>query len=248
MESSNVIDYRILNDVLEDLRNRKNEIKIDDGFERRKEYLENECKKQQEQMKVIFFHNYNRKLVNLQKRNLLNKHIRAELNRQKIERVQNRLEVLRTQERIKNVELIKRIEGKAIKTRKLLADKERLRISEKQTKDVQRFNERVKRQNITLAENQLLIDKCLERDAYGEPEDNDQEAEQEEVFEDEPLEETNVEEECGIDWNQSVSENCRKFIPLVLNRPTAVINKDVGYVFGLGSIFFFFFFAQIVIF
>jgi len=151
---------------------------------------------------------YKKRIDKIHRENVKNNNKKLEANYQKTERTQQRLQNHITLESIKNREKLQIIIDKHIKSQKLLAEREKLRLSEKKKRDIEHYYNRVEYQNITLLKNQQLIDKCMENNSLDNFENSNQEllfAEYEEEINDEPMGEI-IEEECSFS-DQSVVIN-----------------------------------------
>lgn len=151
---------------------------------------------------------YNNRIDKIHRQNVKNSHNKLEASNQKSKRMQQRLQNRITLEGCKNREKVQIIKDKHIKSQKLLAEKEKIRLCEKKKKDIERYNNKVEYQNITLLKNQQLIDKCLEDKTLDDFENSYQELfiENEEEINDEPIEEITA-EECISYSDRSVVVN-----------------------------------------
>jgi len=151
---------------------------------------------------------YNKRIDKIHRENVKDNNKKLEANYQKTERTQQRLQNHRILETINNREKLQIILDKHIRSQKLLAEREKLRLSEKKKRDIELYYNKVDYQNTALLKNQQLIEKCIENKTLDDFENCDQElffAECEEEINDEPMEEI-IEEECSFS-DQSVVIN-----------------------------------------
>jgi len=186
-------------------KNKKNIIDAKLSAQRENRRTEND--KRQELLGTLV-EKYNKRIDKIHRENVKDNNKKLEANNQKTERTQQRLQNHRTLETIKNREKLQIIIDKHITSEKLLAEREKLRLSKKKNRDIELYNNKVDYQNITLLKNQQLIDKCIENKTLDDFENSDQEllfAEYEEEINDELMEEI-TEEDCSYS-DQSVVIN-----------------------------------------
>jgi len=186
-------------------KNKKNIIDAKLSAQRENRRTEND---KREELLGTLVEKYNKRIDKIHRENVKDNNKKLEANNQKTERTQQRLQNHRTLETIKNREKLQIIIDKHIKSEKLLAEREKLRLSKKKNRDIELYNNKVDYQNITLLKNQQLIDKCIENKTLDDFENSDQEllfAEYEEEINDEPMEEI-TEEDCSYS-DQSVVIN-----------------------------------------
>lgn len=200
MESNDGFDFKLMENVLCDLRCQKNPQIIIDRIERGMRNLKDKTP-QKKQGTVL--EKYNKKIEQIQTQNIINHNKKIDANRKKEERMEKKIHEVKKQQQRKKLELIRHIKDKEIKTKKILAEREQTRIHEKQNKEIKRYFEVVKQQNITLIKNQTLIDKCIKHIRSNHSNDIGETTAYEEEIKDEPLEEM-IEEECFVDSDQLV--------------------------------------------
>jgi hypothetical protein len=193
---SNFVNLKIINDVLDLYKCEGKPIIIDDKVTLQKEKVLN-INRNREEMCKIRFEEYNRRIDKLQKQNVIAKINRAEANRQKELHIKNRLLNIKTLEHLKNINLMKSIKEKDMKSQKLLAERKHLRSYRKQ--DGKCFRDDSNCRNKVFAGDQLLSDKRLLDDS------KNLFSKHEEGTDDKRLEEPN-EKECFTDPDQSVQQ------------------------------------------
>lgn len=204
-----IIDSVIMNEILN-----QNVIVIDDngddGVQFKKEFRKNEQKKRQE-LYESRIEKYNKRIDEIQKQNVVNNSKKKGESCQKKERTKKIQLDLKTQETGKRLELLKLIKEKKEKTQNILVQKKNDKVREKQNKDTERYLDKVYRQNRTIIEDRILIEKCLEYKRF--EDDNEKLAEPESENGGE-IKETQ-EEECLIDSDQSVRILLRNLLLLI---------------------------------
>lgn len=142
----NVSDYKITQDVLNELRDKKHLINIiENKAQLKKEYRQNENKKRQERCANLW-EEYNNRIDRFQKQTIINNNIRVEVNRQNHERAKQGVSIAQTLEKRKNNDLKKIIKDREIKTQNLLAEKKAIKLHQKQNKDVKCYYKKVQQQ------------------------------------------------------------------------------------------------------
>jgi len=203
---SNVIDLKIIDELLNhEGKNKKNIINAKLNTQTENRISQNN--KRQELLGTLV-EKYNNRIDKIHRQNVKNNQKKLEASNQKSERMQQRLQNHITLEGCKNRGKIQIIKNKHMKSQKLLAEKEKIRLSEKKKRDIERYNNKVEYQNITLLKNQQLIDKCLEDNTLDDFENIEQElfTENEEEINDKPTEEITA-EECISYSDRSVVVN-----------------------------------------
>lgn len=203
---NNMINFKKIDELLNlEGKNKKNIIDAKLTTQRKNRITENN---KHQALLGTLVEKYNKRIDKIHQENVKNNNKRLEVNYQKTERIQQRLQNHITLESIKNREKLQIIMDKHIKSQKLLTEREKLRLSKKKKRDIERYYNKVEYQNITLLKNQQLIDKCIEKETLDDFENSDQElfAEYEEEINDEPIEEI-TEEECSLYSDQSVVIN-----------------------------------------
>lgn len=200
---NNVFDFKISDSVLNKLRCQNDPLAIIGLLEIEKRNLNDKipnkplgkCLKK-----------YNKKIDDLQRQKTIDNDKRIKANRKKEELIAERQRDLEIQQRRKKIELKKHIKNKEITSKKLLAERENLKLSAKHNNETKRYFDTVEHQNEILAEKQLLIDKCFRNRESDEPDDGKElfKSYEEDTI-DEPLEKME-EEECFIDSDQSVNQ------------------------------------------
>jgi len=202
---SNVIDFERLDKILNIKdKNKKKVIDIKLNTQRENRIAEN--KKRQERLGTLV-EKYNKRIDKIQQENVKNHLKKLDANYQKAEQMQQRLQNHKILERRKVTKILQFIKDKDLKSKKLLADNKKLKLHEKQKRDIENYYKKVEYQNITIVKNQQLIEKCLINRTLDDIENSDQElfVEHEEEMKDEDYEiEEIAEEECVIDSDQSV--------------------------------------------
>lgn len=201
-----MIDLKIIDELLNhEGKNKKNIINAKLNTQTENRISQNN--KRQELLGTLV-EKYNNRIDKIHRQNVKNNQKKLEASNQKSERMQQRLQNHITLEGCKNRGKIQIIKNKHMKSQKLLAEKEKIRLSEKKKRDIERYNNKVEYQNITLLKNQQLIDKCLEDNTLDDFENIEQElfTENEEEINDKPTEEITA-EECISYSDRSVVVN-----------------------------------------
>lgn len=200
-----VIDMKIMDDVLYDFRRIKSDIYID-GAERvlrNKIHLKNEYEKRQK-LKETRLKEYNKRIDKIQAQRDIKNNKRIEVNRQRDKQIKKKIQSVKRQERLNHIKLMQHIKCKGIKTQKLLMDRNISRSSQKQSIEIERYGDQFKHQNTMIPDNQLIIDKCIHKKGLNDTNDDVVEWSKEEEIENQPQEEI-MKEECYINSDQPVN-------------------------------------------
>lgn len=194
---NNVFNFTKINYILNDGKVEPNKIDVKSQIEERQKYFHNENNKLQEKHLMIL-NKYNKRINKIQSQKIIKHNKNVEANRKREERIKHQIEVAKILEKCKTEEKIAHIKNKEIKSQKLLAVKENLRLYKKQNNDMTRYFEKVKHQNQTFIENQMLMNRCL--NGFGSYVDSVQDlsSSQGEEIENEELIEIHEEEECVL--------------------------------------------------
>lgn len=200
----NVIDMKIMDDVLYNFRRIKTDIYVDraERVLQNKIRLKNEYEKRQKQNETRL-KEYNKRIDKIQNQHDIRNNKRIEANRKRDEQIQKQLQAVKTQERLNHIKRMQHIKCKDIKTQKLLSDSKVLRFREKQSRDIERYQ--FKHQNTMIPDNQLIFDKCIKNKRLDVSNYVKRGWSYEKNIKNEPQEKIIKEEECYIDSDQSVS-------------------------------------------
>lgn len=190
----NINDYKITQDVLNELRDKKHLINIiENKAQLKKEYRQDENKKRRERLGNLW-EKYNSRIDRFQKQTVINNNIRIEINRQNQEKAKQRVGITQTLDKRKNINLQKLIKDKEIKTQNLLTERKAVKLHQKQNKDVQCYFKKVQQQTAKMLMGSICESKL--KDIVQESEINEEEIKEEQL--------TYEEDHCSLHSDQSV--------------------------------------------
>lgn len=203
--NNNILNFKKINDILNNGKTELNNINVENQIKLLKKDLPNE-KLQKKHLTNL--EKYNKRIEKIQIQKIIDHSKKVEANHQREQRIKTQVEIAKYLEIRKNFDKIKRIKNKEDKSQKLLTELKNLKLYKKQNRDIERYFEKVKYQNETLMENQMLIDECYNKfsSSINSTSENEDKIEDELLIEI-PEEEEEHEEECILVTNHESVKN-----------------------------------------